>query len=74
MAVKTGGGLRTISWSITEEQYKIILEILRNRRRDYNRVSQSHIAREIVAAGLEVIYHRQNTVSKASDNSGRPAA
>ena len=72
MSTKTSGGLRTVTWVVTQDQYDTIVEIRDRRKKSYTRISQSDIVREVIAAGLEVINHGENIASEASDK-GRAA-
>lgn len=78
MAVKTGGGLRTISWVITEEQYRNVLAIVHHRRarNPHQRVSQSDIAREALSIGVAAISQADNIAldASANDDTEEPAA
>lgn len=70
MALKTGGGLRKVSWVITQSQHDRIQEIFKQRRKPYNRISQSEIVRELLEAGLDVFPHEKNIAFIASEKSG----
>lgn len=53
MALKTNGGLETMSLVLTVEQARELRAIRDARRTDHNRVSISDVAREVVAKGLK---------------------
>jgi len=57
MPIKTAGGLEKVSLVLTENQVSVLREILDDRRKEasFRRISLSDVAREVVAAGLEVV-------------------
>lgn len=68
MPVKTGNGLETASL-VLEEQQVVALRALRDERRKvYTRFSLSDAAREVVAAGLEVIHAAPDSILNASNS------
>lgn len=52
MALKTSGGLETVSLVLTADQLKQLRLIRDIRKSEVNRISLSDIAREVVAEGL----------------------
>lgn len=66
MAVKTSGGLRTVSWSVTTDQYEDITEAVRTAS-PHQRVSQSDVARDRLALAQTVVSHGRSIGLTASD-------
>ena len=66
MAVKTSGGLRTVSWSVTTDQYEDITAEVRQAG-SHQRVSQSDVARDRLALAQTIVSHGRNIGLTASD-------
>ncbi len=76
MALKTGGGLETVSLVLTTEQARELRRIRDDRKRTFNRVSVSDVAREVVAVGLRVISfdsHSDSVASRENDTKSEAA-
>jgi len=74
MALKTSGGLETVSLVLTAEQLKRLRLIRDFRRSEVNRVSLSDVAREVVAEGLRSISLVPHSDFVASDEQEGRAA
>lgn len=55
MPIRTGGGLETISLVITEEQARRLRALCDSQKTASRRISVSHIAREVIDAGLKEV-------------------
>ncbi len=63
MPIKTAGGLEKVSLVLTENQALALRDLRDDRRKQasFRSVSLSDVAREVVAAGLEVVTIGSNT-------------
>jgi len=68
VALKTGGGLETTSLVLEEKQVEALRALRDERRKSFTRFSLSDAAREVVAAGLDVIHGARHSDSVASQD------
>ncbi len=76
MALKTSGGLETISLVLTSEQVGRLRSIRDERKSAVNRTSVSDVAREVVEEGLRlisVVIYSDSTASERIDDDGKAA-